>query len=387
MSEQPKDEIKIKDLLKKLQILTNGLEEEKKKAQGYLDRIREYDESLHKKEAEIVDLRKEKFELKSKLTIVKSQQEASAKKNESVFSSFLNKVITEKPVDETKLKKLEEKINLQKSELKNLTQQLMDEKETFDQQKIKFQTQIAIQNQQMSGLKQELEKTKSEIKKPVDTIKVAKRNENIEILKQNFNKERDEFSKLLAEVKNELKVTNDENDECTNKLLKIKEECERANSENTKLKDQLSEYGSQIGKLKKEINDKKLSDRMFQVERIKEGLVKNKKVMTINFSWNKSRNIIEVKFKRMKHGGKVKEDVINILDITKFEKNEKKPENIDVIFNVSKYIYKNLQFFIQDNNEQTKYIINANELIIDYLFQSYKEFLNKANELLSEKMK
>lgn len=31
MSEQPKDEIKIKDLLKKLQILTNGLEEEKKK--------------------------------------------------------------------------------------------------------------------------------------------------------------------------------------------------------------------------------------------------------------------------------------------------------------------------------------------------------------------
>ena len=342
MSEQPKDEIKIKDLLKKLQILTNGLEEEKKKAQGYLDRIKEYDESLHKKEAEIVDLRKEKFELKSKLTIVKSQQEASSKKNESAFSSFLSKMITEKPVDETKLKKLEEKINLQKSELKNLTQQLMDEKESFDQQKIKFQTKIAMQNQEMSGLKQELEKTKSEIKKPVvDTVKIAKRNENIEMLKQNFNKERDEFSKLLAEVKNELRITNDQNDECTNKLLKIKEECERANAENSKLKDQISDYGSQIGKLKKEIYDKKLSDRMFQVERIKEGLIKNTKVMTINFSWNKSKNIIEVKFKRMKHGGKVKEDIINILDITKFEKNEKKPENIDVIFNVSNYIYNN----------------------------------------------
>ena len=342
MSEQPKDEIKIKDLLKKLQILTNGLEEEKKKAQGYLDRIKEYDESLHKKEAEIVDLRKEKFELKSKLTIVKSQQEASSKKNESAFSSFLSKMITEKPVDETKLKKLEEKINLQKSELKKLTQEMMDEKESFDQQKIKFQTKIAMQNQEMSGLQKELEKAKSEIKKPVvDTLKIAKRNENIEMLKQNFNKERDEFSKLLAEVKNELRITNDQNDECTNKLLKIKEECEKANSENTKLKDQISEYGSQIGKLKKEINDKKLSDRMFQVERIKEGLIKNTKVMTINFSWNKSKNIIEVKFKRMKHGGKVKEDVINILDITKFEKNEKKPENIDVIFNVSNYIYNN----------------------------------------------
>ena len=342
MSEQPKDEIKIKDLLKKLQILTNGLEEEKKKAQGYLDRIREYDESLHKKEAEIVDLRKEKFELKSKLTIVKSQQEASSKKSESMFSSFLSKMVTEKPVDEAKLKKLEEKISLQQSEIKNLTQQLMDEKESFDQQKIKFQTKIAMQNQEMSGLKEELEKAKSEIKKPpVDTAKIAKRNENIEMLKHNFNKERDEFSKLLAEVKNELKVTNDENDEYTNKLLKLKQDCEMANAENTKLKDQLSDYGSQISKLKKEINDKKLSDRIFQVERIKDGIVKSKKVMTINFSWNKNRNIIEVKFKRMKHGGKVKEDVINILDITKFEKNDKKPENIDVIFNVSRYIYNN----------------------------------------------
>jgi len=342
MSEQPKDEIKIKDLLKKLQILTNGLEEEKKKAQGYLDRIREYDESLHKKEAEIVDLRKEKFELKSKLTIVKSQQEASSKKSESMFSSFLNKMVSEKPVDEAKLKKLEEKISLQQSEIKNLTQQLMDEKESFDQQKIKFQTKIAMQNQEMSGLKEELEKAKSEIKKPpVDTAKIAKRNENIEMLKHNFNKERDEFSKLLAEVKNELKVTNDENDEYTNKLLKLKQDCEMANAENTKLKDQLSDYGSQISKLKKEINDKKLSDRIFQVERIKDGIVKSKKVMTINFSWNKNRNIIEVKFKRMKHGGKVKEDVINILDITKFEKNDKKPENIDVIFNVSIYIYNN----------------------------------------------
>ncbi len=46
-----------------------------------------------------------------------------------------------------------------------------------------------------------------------------------------------------------------------------------------------------------------------------------------------------------------------------------------------------MAYSIQDNNEQTKYIINANELIIDNLFKSYREFLNKANELLSGKMK
>ena len=69
MTEQPKEELKIKDLLIKLQVLTNGLIEERKKSQGYLDRIKEYEESLQKKDAEIVELTKEKFDLKSKLTL------------------------------------------------------------------------------------------------------------------------------------------------------------------------------------------------------------------------------------------------------------------------------------------------------------------------------
>ena len=49
MSDQPKEELKIKDLLMKLQILTNGLVEERKKSQSYLDRIKEYEDSLQKK--------------------------------------------------------------------------------------------------------------------------------------------------------------------------------------------------------------------------------------------------------------------------------------------------------------------------------------------------
>ena len=116
MAEKPKEELKIKDLLIKLQVLTNGLIEERKKSQGYLDRIKEYEESLQKKDAEIVELTKEKFDLKSKLTLERSKQ-APAKKNESYFSSFLNKII-EKPVDDSKVTKLEEKINQQKFEKK-----------------------------------------------------------------------------------------------------------------------------------------------------------------------------------------------------------------------------------------------------------------------------
>ena len=39
MSEKSKEELKIKDLLIKLHVLTNGLVEERKKSQSYLDRI------------------------------------------------------------------------------------------------------------------------------------------------------------------------------------------------------------------------------------------------------------------------------------------------------------------------------------------------------------
>ena len=329
MSEQPKEELKIKDLLIKLQVLTNGLIEERKKSQSYLDRLKEYEESLQKKDSEIVDLTKEKFDLKSKLALEKSKQGPS-KKNESYFSSFLNKFM-EKPPDDSKVTKLEEKINQQKFEIKDLTQRLMEEKESFDQQKIKFQTMITLQNQQMTELKEKLEKAKTENNNSAATSN----KEDIELLTRNFNRERDEYSKNLAEYKNELKESKEKVEDLTNKLIQYKDAYEAKNVENNAMKKQIGDYGVQINQLKKEIHNKQLSDRMFQVERVKDGIVKNKKVMTIVFSWNKIKNIIEVKFTRMKHGGKPKEDVVNILDISTFKKNEKKPENIDVAFTVS----------------------------------------------------
>ena len=167
MSEKSKEELKIKDLLIKLHVLTNGLVEERKKSQSYLDRIKEYEDSLQKKDSEIVELRKEKFDLKSKLTIEKSKQ--GEKKNDSYFTSFLNKFI-EKPVDDSKVAKLEEKINQLNFENKDLTQRYMEEKESFDQQKIKFQTLLTIQKQEMEKLKKKLENAKNE----VDTKKKAK---------------------------------------------------------------------------------------------------------------------------------------------------------------------------------------------------------------------
>lgn len=330
---EPKEELKIKDLLIKLQVLTNGLIEERKKSQSYLDRIKEYEVSIQNKDSEIVELTKEKFDLKSKLTLEKSKQ-APVKKNESYFSSLFNKLI-EKPVDDSKVTKLEQKINQQKFEIRDLTQRLMEEKESFDQQKIKFQTMITLQNQEMAKLKQNLQNTQREGPRIEDN---SVHQEVIDSLKRQFNIERDEYEKKLAEIKNELKEEKDRNEDLTNNLNQIKLQLDGKSSENTAMKKQISKLDSELNKAKIEIHNKQLSPRMFQVERIKDGLVKKKKVMTITFQWNKSQNRIEVVFKRMKHGGKVKEDIVNIIDITSFQTNEKKNEYIDVEFTVS-FIY------------------------------------------------
>ena len=159
MSENQNEDLKVKDLLIKLQILSNGLIDERKKSQSYLDRLKEYEESLEKKDLEIADLTKQKFELKSKLSLEKSKT-FSGKNMDKFYSSVYNK----KDSDGKKLLKLEEKLNQQNFEIKDLTQRLMEERELFDQQKIQFQTMITIQNQQMMELKKKYEKAEKEEK-------------------------------------------------------------------------------------------------------------------------------------------------------------------------------------------------------------------------------
>ena len=334
MAEPQKEELKIKDLLIKLQVLTNGLIEERKKSQSYLDRIKEYEESLQKKDSEIADLTKEKFDLKSKLTLEKSKQGPS-KKNDSYFSSFINKFM-EKPVDESKVGKLEEKVNQQNYEIKDLTQRLMEEKESFDQQKIKFQTMITLQNQQIAELKKNMENSKKEIQNTAPNEEIINSyKEKIDSLNRKFNLERDDYEKKISEIKSLFQEQKERCEALENGLNKYKEAYETRNIENNVMKKQVSDLDSQLNQLKVELKNKQLSPRMFQVERIKDGLMKNKKVMTITFQWNRKKNLCEVVFKRMKHGGKVKEDIVNIMDISSFKVNDKKKETVDIVFTVS----------------------------------------------------
>ena len=66
---------KTKDLLIKLQILTNGLIEERKKSQHYLDKIKELEKILETKDNEIILLSKAKFDLQADLTFERSKRD------------------------------------------------------------------------------------------------------------------------------------------------------------------------------------------------------------------------------------------------------------------------------------------------------------------------
>ena len=148
---------KTKDLLIKLQILTNGLIEEKNKSKSYLEKIKELEKMVQKKDDEIILLTKAKFDLEADLTFERSKK--AAKQNNKKFTK------------EMTLEKYEEIINEQGFKLRNLNNQIISQKELFEQQKSDFQTMLKTQSEQLLNLKGHLEEEKkenSDLKKKIE---------------------------------------------------------------------------------------------------------------------------------------------------------------------------------------------------------------------------
>ena len=116
---------KTKDLLIKLQILTNGLVEERKKSKNYLEKIRYLEKYLQQKDKEVTDLTKQKYDLQASLSFEKSKKQTKTNRK--------------KKLDENELDKYEEIINEQGYRLRELNGKLSNEKEIFAQQKTQFQ--------------------------------------------------------------------------------------------------------------------------------------------------------------------------------------------------------------------------------------------------------
>ncbi len=147
------------------------------------------------------------------------------------------------------------------------------------------------------------------------------------------------FKEEIDKLKKELEAGKKNKDliaELNKEIDTMKEEFEMKKYENEAMKTQVIKLDKDLALAKKDIKNAKYNDRLFLVDRMKDGLMKNKKPMSMLFRYNnKDKNSpkVEVVLKRSRNGI-IREDTLNILDIT-FKVNEKKKDQFDIYFNVS----------------------------------------------------
>ena len=305
---------KTKDLLIKLQILTNGLIEERKKSQSYLDRIKELEKILQTKDNEIVLLSKAKFDLQADLTFERSKRDP--KQGGKKFTK------------EMQIEQYEEIINEQGYKLRTINNQLTNERESFEQQKTDFQTIIKTQSSKMEQMKLELEterKENNELRKKQNDIDEMLKKYEEEKIQYKGQFERYQLDKIEVQKKNiELQETID-------KLRK--EGVEKENQINELVKNS-ENLANRLNDLKSAIVNKQLTKKTFTVEQMGKG----KKIIEIIFQKKKDSDSDKDEYEMViinKQKNEVKEH-INLLDISGFLINEKDKNRVDISYTVSK---------------------------------------------------
>ena len=300
---------KMKDLLIKLQILTNGLVEERKKSKNYLDKIKELEKMLQQKDNEVVDLTKQKFELQANLTFERSKKVKTNSKK--------------KNIDENQINHYEEIINEQGFRLRDLNNKLINEKESFIQQKEQFQLLIKQQTQQIVDLKQKFEKIDKE------NTELVKRQENINLMLKKFEEEKKEYSEKFESYQTDKVKVQNKNVELQNLLDEVRKENYEKDKEILELKKKNEDISIQLNEMKKLIVNKQLTPKSFKVEMIK----LPKKTIEILFQKNKEMENYEIVIKGKSKKGE--DEHINILDVSSFLLNDKDKNRVDIEYTVS----------------------------------------------------
>jgi len=298
---------KMKDLLIKLQILTNGLVEERKKSKNYLEKIKDLEKILQKKDNEIVDLTKQKFELQASLTFEKSKKSTNQNKK--------------KKLDEAQLNEYEQIINNQGSKLNELNRQLKNEHDSFEIQKKQYQELIKLGTDQLEDLKKKFEKI------DLENTELSKKQVEVNDRIKKFEKVEEEYNEKIKTYENDLKVAQNRNVELQNELDKKKIEFEEKEKEIEQYKKKSDEMAHKLNEMKLALINKEIKEKAFKVE-----MIKPKKVIEIIFKKNFENENYEFVIK----GKNKKEDEhINFLDVSSFEINEKDKNRIDIEYTVS----------------------------------------------------
>ena len=304
---------KTKDLLIKLQILTNGLIEERKKSQSYLDRIKELEKILQTKDNEIVSLSKAKFDLQADLTFERSKRDS--KQGSKKFSK------------EMQIEQYEEIINEQGYKLRNINNQLINERENFEQQKTDFQTIIKAQTAKMEELKQLLEKERKE------NIDLRKKQDDIDLMLKEYEQDKVQYTEQFARYQNDKIETQKKNLELQETIDKLRKESFEKEKQINDLVKNSEKLANQLNDMKSAIVNKQLTKKSFTVEMMGKG----KKIIEIIFQKKQDSDSDKDEYE-MSIINKSKNEiieVINLLDISGFQINEKDKNRVDISYTVS----------------------------------------------------
>jgi chromosome segregation ATPase len=304
------DNSKMKDLLIKLQILTNGIVEERKKSKNYLDKIKELEKILQQKDNELVELTKQKFDLQASLTFEKSKQPTQTNKK--------------KKGDETSINTYEQIINNQGAQLNEYKRKLKNKESDFNEQLERFRDLIKIRTE-------ELAKEKEKYKNLFDEHQILLNNKNeVDKMLKNFEAERQGYKDEIDLIQKEKNTAEKKNVEYEKQLEELRKKFDSKEKEIVDLKKNSDEMAIKLNQMKMQLVEKELKEKKFKVE-----VIKPKKIIEMIFSKNKETNNYEIIIKG--RNKKDSEEHINILDINSFLIDQDK-SRVDIDYVVSQNI-------------------------------------------------
>ena len=207
---------KLREVQKKLSIITEAYEKEKIKSKNTLKILKDYEDLTREKEYQINDLQKSIEDLNSKITLALNEQ--NYKFYSSKVSVFLGNIFQKNIEKNQLIEDLLNELNYVKNGYESLSDKLMKQKELNLENENQFMSIINGQKNSLKKLNEKfstIEKQNKDIKDSIENL-----NKRIESIKEEKNQKKKEMNSTTFMDEIEKKVKNI-NDEISNVELKI----------------------------------------------------------------------------------------------------------------------------------------------------------------------
>ena len=328
----------VKELLVKIDVLKNGLLDERKKTSILANKIKELEEEIKSKAEQIKILIKEKNDYEKKEAERKKEEENKNKKT-TQMSMTANEEI----------RKLNEEITNLKFENETYQKKLNGTLIETEDMKHEYKNQIKSLSELNNSLLSQIKNLKSEKEQLEQKLKEAASSSSMSI------REKEHFEALLKEYKNA-------KEEAMHQLNACLDKCSKLVIENKTYKDSIALHEIDEGKMAQKLAEYKnmlikvnLRNQIFHVKKV--GLVSSNGIDII-FGQDKEGNYV------MRIDEKDKIEVINIQDVESVNIIDTKKNKVEIC-----YMYKAKKYCLK---------VLIDELIIDQIVDAYKNFYTES---------